>query len=712
MDYFPYDEPYGHQADAIDAIDDALADGRDVLFEGPCGTGKTLAALAPALAEAHRTDRTVLIATTVHQQLRQFVREARTIADHEPISASVFRGKGSMCHREVDYETCRVLKEATRDLADLEEDRDELRERADALLAASRDGDSDAAEARAAVQDERESVAEEISDLREDREICEYYYDNLTSDTIEFDAWLAGGVRTPDEVFARAESAGFCGYELLKEGLSGLDLVCCNYNHVLDPMIREHVFRWLDRDPEDVIVVLDEAHNVPSAAREHARRRLASETIERALDELADSEDPRADPAANLIATVGEALDRVAREQASDPGSEWTEHSVANPDGKDALTVATLQAYSGQGYPADLEAARELGEALEERYEQAYRDGEHDVLRDCPTATVADFLSAWFDAPAGAHPVVGVRREGTDLDARAELFHTMPGSVTRPLFDSVHATVCMSATLRPFDVFESVVGLEDPERLAYDQRFPAERRRSYAVATPALFASRRDDRSVVESVTTALGDTIRMTPGNVLAVFPSYSEAERYHDRLDPAGQTVLDRAGTDGKAIREEFVASDDATLFTSLWGTLTEGVSYDGDDARTVVVVGVPYPRLDDRREAVQAAYGEAFAETGDDSADVGWEYAVEIPTVRKTRQALGRVIRSPEDFGARILLDERYTQRAEIEMGEYAVRRSFPPDEREQLVDVAPEKLQFGLRNFFADLDAYDGDPPAPR
>ncbi|PSP45841.1 hypothetical protein BRC69_04990 [Halobacteriales archaeon QH_6_66_25] len=83
----------------------------------------------------------------------------------------------------------------------------------------------------------------------------------------------------------------------------------------------------------------------------------------------------------------------------------------------------------------------------------------------------------------------------------------------------------------------------------------------------------------------------------------------------------------------------------------------------------------------------------------------------TVRKTRQALGRVVRSPDDFGARILLDARYTERAEIEMSEYAVRGAFPPEERAEMIDVDPEKLQFGLLNFYGDLDAYDGTPPTP-
>jgi DNA excision repair protein ERCC-2 len=133
---------------------------------------------------------------------------------------------------------------------------------------------------------------------------------------------------------------------------------------------------------------------------------------------------------------------------------------------------------------------------------------------------------------------------------------------------------------------------------------------------------------------------------------------------------------------------------------------VSFDGDDARAVAVVGVPYPHLDDRAEAVQAAYDELS-----DEEEAGWRYAVEIPTIRKTRQALGRVIRGPGEVGARVLLDERYTERAVEEMGDYAVHGTFPPEERSETIDIAPDKLRFSLLNFFADHGAYDGDPPTP-
>jgi len=97
--------------------------------------------------------------------------------------------------------------------------------------------------------------------------------------------------------------------------------------------------------------------------------------------------------------------------------------------------------------------------------------------------------------------------------------------------------------------------------------------------------------------------------------------------------------------------------------------------------------------------------------DGTETGWRYAVEIPTVRKTRQALGRVIRSPEEVGVRALLDRRYSRSAKSDLGKYSVNGTFPHEEREELIDIGPEKLKFAMRNFYGDHEAYDGEPPAP-
>ena len=713
--FFPYDEPYENQGAAMGRIHTALARGQDVLFEGACGTGKTLSALVPALEYARAADKTVVITTNVHQQMRQFVAEARAITREEPIRAVVFKGKASMCHIDVGYEECQVLRDNTYELVDAERDRDQLERREGQLLDDLQDGADEAAEARSAVLDELEAVEADLADL-EEAATCEHYYNNLTADTDAFYEWLYDDVRTPEDVYEYAEQEALCGYELLKDGMEAVDLVVANYHHLLDPTIREQFFRWLGRDPSDVVAVFDEAHNVEGAARDHARRTLTERTLSAALDELDEVDDARTESARNVVSAFHDALVAVYEDSFSfgdreAVGENWEDVAVDEGDGRDDLTVAFLKHYSGQGYEADLEVATSLGRDLDESYEEAYRNGETTTRRECQTLQAARFVADWMaeSDDAGLYPVVSVRRDDRDesVYGRAELYTCIPQRVTGDLFDEVHASVLMSATLRPFEVTREVLGIDDPVTMAFGLTFPAENRRTFAVGTPPLFASEREDPAVQGTVADALGDTVRFTPGNTLAFFPSYAEAERYEGLLPGDATTYLDGPGVDHERLRSEFVADDDAVLLTSLWGTLTEGVSFDGDDATTVAVVGVPYPHLDDRAEAVQEAYDAAFA----DRRDAGWRYAVEVPTIRKTRQALGRVLRSPEEVGARVLLDERYTAAGAADLGKYSVHDSFPEEEREEFVDVAPEKLKFAMLNFFQDHGLYEEGPPTP-
>jgi DNA excision repair protein ERCC-2 len=714
--FFPYDEPYPNQDEAMSRIAEALGEERNVLLEGAPGTGKTLSALVPALEHAREEDKTVVITTNVHQQMRQFVADARAITRTEPIRAVVFKGKASMCHIDVDYRECQTLRDTTRDLVEKQEEVDELNARQQDLLDELREGSEGAGEARQAVMDELDTLESELEEF-EDGNVCDHYRANLTRDTGAFFSWLFDDVRTPQDVYDYADREGLCGYELLKEGMEGVDLVVCNYHHLLDPLIREQFFRWLGREPSEVITVFDEAHNVESAARDHATRTLTENTLSAALSELEDVDDSRAVSAENVLRAFSDALcetyeEALAFGEREQVGENWYDLSIANDDRRDDLTMRFLDAYEGRGISTEVELALQLGKRLDEEYEEAYKQGETTSRKECQTLQAAAFVSAWMDegGDLGQHPMCSVRRDGgsDEIYGRAELYTCIPREVTQELFDQVSATVLMSATLRPFDVTQDVLGLEDPVTMAYGLAYPEENRRTLTVDVPPLFSSERSNPETQELVAETLADVLRFTPGNTLVFFPSYAEAERYYERLrGRAGETSLwlDGSDVDTEQARQRFVASDDGALFTSLWGTLSEGVSFDGDDARTVAVVGVPYPHLSERMEAVQAAYDRAYP-----GNEAGWRYGVEIPTIRKTRQALGRVIRSPDDFGVRLLLDRRYTRESR-DMGRYGVRGSFPTEERTEFVDVGPSKAKFAILNFFTDHDAYTGDPPRP-
>jgi DNA excision repair protein ERCC-2 len=291
-----------------------------------------------------------------------------------------------------------------------------------------------------------------------------------------------------------------------------------------------------------------------------------------------------------------------------------------------------------------------------------------------------------------------VKKQNYEITGRLELFTCIPKNVTAPLFNSVHSAILMSATLAPFETIKATLGIaRDTCELSFGLTFPKEKRLTIAVSVPALFSKDRDNPQTKEIITKTLIDIIEQTEGNVIIFFPSFFEATQYKNRIKCDFPIFLDEVGVSAQPIRDEFFrlgeSGKKAVLISYMWGTLTEGVDYKHGRGRTVVIVGVGYPALNDRTRAVESAYDSEFGH--------GWEYAIEIPTIRKVRQALGRVVRSPDDYGARVLLDGRYTSASAKRYGKYSVYKYFPDEERAEIVDVEPDRVKYSLMNFFNDI-----------
>ena len=129
MKFFPKPSCYPNQQEAMDSIHQALQNSKVVLFEGACGTGKTLSALSPSIDVAQQLDKVVIIATNVHQQMQQFVDESREIKQQHEINVVVLKGKKHMCPRDEDYETCNILRENTLELIEKEKEQSQLKAR-------------------------------------------------------------------------------------------------------------------------------------------------------------------------------------------------------------------------------------------------------------------------------------------------------------------------------------------------------------------------------------------------------------------------------------------------------------------------------------------------------------------------------------------------------------------------------------------------------
>ena len=730
MKYFTKPSCYPNQEDAMRQIAAALEKEDVVLFEGACGTGKTLSALAPALDVADKKNKKVIIVTNVHQQMVQFIHEARDIYRKTDIKAIVLKGKQSVCPDKSDYEECRAKSENTYEL--LEKERmfqKAKKELSEASMRYKISGNQADNLLRAEIETEIKAMEPELQKKRE--RICPYLYEVLQSDTAPFKKWLFDDVRSPEEINEYADSKGMCGYELLKREIKHADLIICNYHHVLNPEIFLTLLGWLERLPEDVIVIFDEAHNIENAARSHSSATISERVIDRAINEIEEHGDRFSDNLKEEIQQIfhlfllsvrdiyESSLGFGARNRI---GSQWVDIQISDPYErfdilKDRFLKKIADYNSKENKKLTLQSIQntlihvsEIGFEIENLYHERYKSGADSVRRKSNISRSSDFLFAYLlnSENPNYYPILNIRKdsENDEVYGRIELFTCIPRNVTAPLFSSLGGLVLMSATFQPFEMVKETLGIERPcLEIAYPTTFPPENRKTFAVSVPPLFLSKRNHSWVQETVEQALVSAICATAGNTIVYFQSFAEAEKYYSFLSkewmPAESEIkilFDRAGVSSNAVREEFFkigeSGQRSVLISYIFGTLSEGIDYRNDRARSVIIVGIGYPALNDRTKAIESAYDTVFG------LGKGWNFVILIPTIRRIRQAMGRVVRSPTDYGVRILLDARFQKSAAPKLGKYSVYSVFPEEERAEFIDVSPIQLVGELESFFGE------------
>ena len=296
-------------------------------------------------------------------------------------------------------------------------------------------------------------------------------------------------------------------------------------------------------------------------------------------------------------------------------------------------------------------------------------------------------------------------------NARLALHNCVPGEAIAERLGEFGGGVLMSATLEPMDVLREVTGLDalaesgrPVEERTYGLSFPPENRASFAVDVPKFTHENRGGRGEENPTRRAHVDAvceITRSPGNVLVGMPNYAEAawmaESLSERLDRP--VLLDESSGDDatESLKSEFFGGDDKVLVTSLRGTLTEGVDYRGDRLAAAVVCGVPIiDTSSPRTRALKTAYDRRFGTDGQGGRS-GFETALTVPAVRKARQAIGRVIRGPDEVGVRAFVDARYARASWDSVREY-----LPESERTEFDPVSSDMLGYGVDRFWSSIE----------
>ena len=146
-------------------------------------------------------------------------------------------------------------------------------------------------------------------------------------------------------------------------------------------------------------------------------------------------------------------------------------------------------------------------------------------------------------------------------------------------------------------------------------------------------------------------------PGHYLAFFSSFAYLEAALTRFREAHPDVPVFSQTRGmpEAQRDAFLArfspGGKGIGFAVLGGAFAEGIDLPGDRLIGAFIATLGLPPFNAFNEALKARLGARFGQ-GDD-------YTYQIPGMIKVVQAAGRVIRSPEDDGVVVLMDDRFAQ-----------------------------------------------------
>jgi len=672
----------------VAAIREAVAAEGALVVEAPTGAGKTVCALAGALEVSLDRGLKVLYTTRTNSQQRQVMEELRAISSKRPVRGVALQGRRNLCllarddmelssstpeehtllcsdRKRAALQEAKLSRELEASISGAIEEEVKDAETAVGLLGSLRKADT-------RTGDERSRSAPVAPP-------CAYFRGLLDADVPDLAGWCWARLPTAEEFADECSRRGICAYEAAKRLIPEADLTVVPYNFAFHSFMRRRI-EGLMGALDTLVLIVDEAHNLPDFARELASASLSMSSLERCEAEAKQNRDPRLADEVDASAFVG-----VLRELLADLVEEY----VFEDDGALPPYEVGTEIMSRLGITSN-----RVGEVVTDLYRAgaAIRDSKRAAGR-LPRSylyNLANFLSFWNEMTDEDYMQLVVGGPNPAIEA----FCMDPARVTG-VCNAFHSSVHMSGTLSPLDEYRDSIGLPaDTPLLRVPSPFPPGNLRvAYVNDVTTRYEEIRFDQDNRARIFGYLSTWLGTVDRSAAVFFPSYRLMNEFLDaglasRLgrpsfverqgmtqqefmslvnryrracpQPEGEDVVAVCDGAGGGVESEAppraagrgrAASGRArrpVIFGVMGGRIGEGMDFPGEQLEMVVVVGLPYPKPTARQRSLQHYYDLKWGK--------GWEYTVHGPAGRKVRQAIGRIIRSETDRGMALILDRR--------------------------------------------------------
>ncbi|KAM7513981.1 hypothetical protein LguiA_003564 [Lonicera macranthoides] len=527
-------------------------------------------------------------------------------------------------------------------------------------------------------------------------------------------------------------------------------LVFCPYSYIINPVIR----RAMEVDIKGAIVILDEAHNIEDITREAGSVDVEEDVLLQLQTELGQLSHVDETTYLPLLEMMQDIISWINRRKQTLEKHEF-QHYFSCWTGDKALRELQEANISQQCFPTLQECAtKAIKDASDAEKDAPNLSGMSATMLEGLFSSLSYFFSGngihIYDYQLVLRRYI--KRDagnfGGEWTCTMSLWCLNPSVVFKDIATLSLSVILTSGTLSPMNSFSSELGVQFGTCLEAPHVIDVESQLWTAVISSGpdnypLNASYRtaDAYAFQDSLGISLQEICKVVPGGCLVFFPSYKLMEKlcsrwqetgqwsrlnaqkslfveprggnqddfdpvlkgYYDSIRHGTKPVIGkkrrgkRLGLNNRTAMECTETSTKGAAFLAVCrGKVSEGIDFSDENARVVIIVGIPFPNTHDIQVAQKKKYNDTYKSSKNLLSGSEW-YCQQA--YRALNQAAGRCIRHRFDYGAIILMDERFREERNTAHISKWLRRSIRQYENF-------DKSLDGLKSFFGDVKDWVG------
>lgn len=500
---------------------------------------------------------------------------------------------------------------------------------------------------------EKICFCEETSCNPDDCPYAKGHFDRVNDAVYEL--LMRENVMSREVLEAQARKHKVCPFEMALDVSTWVDGVICDYNYVFDPDARLRRF-FAEGGAGGYLFLIDEAHNLVERGRQMYSAELCKEDF-LAVKKLVKGEAPR-------FAKRLEACNKILLAMK-----------------KECENYKVLDNISHFGIQL-MNVLSETDRYLEECVDKEVRETVLDFYFQ-----VRSFLNIYDGLDENYVVYTEYQENGRFV---LKLFCVNPAANLQKCLDKGNSAVFFSATLLPIQYYKRLLSTEKDNYAVYiDSSFDTKKRLLMnGVDVSTRYAMR--SREMYQRYATYIFRVVKAKMGNYLIFFPSYRFMEDVYQEFtqllasdEEEMELVIQQKHMDEEE-RENFLRAFEMGReksligFGVLGGIFSEGIDLTNEKLIGTLIIGTGLPQVCNEREILKSYF--------DQKGLYGFDYAYRYPGMNKVLQAAGRVIRTEDDRGVILLLDERFQR----EKGKEIFPKEWADCERCRL-DIVEEKIR---------------------